>query len=119
MEKDGDMGMIFVDMQMPECCMDCRFNATGCAAMGRRFDHPLIYEGDDDGDDKLYEQRMPWCPLKELVTCKDCKYWSAERINDFNKCRRWIKVGVKNFATMGDWFCADGERKGGAELGCE
>lgn len=52
--------------------------------------------------------------LKEqeaVVRCKDCKYWSSERINDFNKCRRWINVGVKNFATMGDWFCADGERK--------
>ena len=47
----------------------------------------------------------------ELVRCKDCKYWSAERINDFNKCRRWINVGVKNFATMGDWFCADGKRR--------
>ena len=47
----------------------------------------------------------------DIVRCKDCKYWSAERINDFNKCRRWIKVGVKNFATMGDWFCADGERR--------
>ena len=47
----------------------------------------------------------------ELVRCRDCKYWSAERINDYNKCRRWIKVGVKNFATTGDWFCADGERK--------
>lgn len=52
--------------------------------------------------------------LKEheaVVRCKDCKYWSAERINDYNKCRRWINVGVKNFATTGDWFCADGERK--------
>lgn len=49
----------------------------------------------------------------ELIRCKDCKYWSAERINDYNKCRRWIKVGVKNFATTGDWFCADGERKEG------
>lgn len=50
-------------------------------------------------------------PPFELVRCKDCKYWSAERINDFNKCRRWINVGVKNFATMGDWFCGDGKRK--------
>jgi len=49
----------------------------------------------------------------EIVRCKDCKYWSAERINDFNKCRRWINVGVKNFATMGEWFCADGEREEG------
>ena len=47
----------------------------------------------------------------KIVRCRDCKYWSAERINDFNKCRRWIKVGVKNFATMGDWFCADGKRR--------
>ena len=47
----------------------------------------------------------------DIVRCKDCKYWSAERINDFNKCRRWINVGVKNFATIGDWFCADGEQK--------
>lgn len=45
-----------------------------------------------------------------VVRCKDCKHWSAERINDYNKCKRWINVGVKNFATMGDWFCADGER---------
>ena len=46
-----------------------------------------------------------------LVRCRDCKYWSAERITVYNKCRRWINVGVKNFATMGSWFCADGERK--------
>jgi len=50
---------------------------------------------------------------QELVMCKDCKHWSAERINDYNKCKRWINVGVKNFATMGDWYCADGERKEG------
>ena len=47
--------------------------------------------------------------LHELVRCKDCKYWSNERINDYNKCKNWINVGVKNFATMGDWFCADGQ----------
>ena len=47
----------------------------------------------------------------EIVRCKDCKHWSAERINDYNKCKRWINVGVNNFATMGDWFCADGERR--------
>ena len=53
---------------------------------------------------------------QELVRCKDCKYWSAERINDFNKCRRWINVGVKNFATMGDWYCADGKSKSADEI---
>ena len=52
-----------------------------------------------------------WVSAKNVIRCKDCKYWSAERINDFNKCRRWINVGVKNFATMGEWYCADGERR--------
>lgn len=56
-----------------------------------------------------------WAPEQELIRCKDCKHWSAERINDFNKCRRWINVGVKNFATMDDWFCADGECKDGEQ----
>lgn len=46
-----------------------------------------------------------------VVRCKDCKHWSAERIYDYNKCKRWINVGVKNFATKGEWFCADGERR--------
>ena len=59
--------------------------------------------------DEIMEEEIADRP-QELVRCKDCKYWSAERIIDFNKCRRWINVGVKNFATMGDWFCADGER---------
>ena len=53
-----------------------------------------------------------WCDNHgELIRCKDCKYWSNEKINDFNKCRRWINVGVKNFATMGNWFCADGKKR--------
>ena len=61
--------------------------------------------------DEILEEEFDEPKPQELVRCKDCKHWSAERINDFNKCRRWINVGVKNFATMGDWFCADGERK--------
>ena len=60
--------------------------------------------------DEILEEEFDEPKPPELVRCKDCKYWSAERINDYNKCKRWINVGVKNFATMGDWFCADGER---------
>ena len=55
---------------------------------------------------KGYEDRD-----KEIVRCKNCKHWSNERINDYNKCIRWINVGVKNFATMGDWYCADGKKR--------
>lgn len=65
----------------------------------------------DDWAKEMVEELLKEQP--EIVRCRDCKYWSAERINDFNKCRRWINVGVKNFATMGEWFCADGEREEG------
>ena len=61
----------------------------------------------------LDEVISPTIDAIPVVRCKNCKYWSAERINDFNKCMRWINVGVKNFATMGEWFCADGELKEG------
>ena len=59
-----------------------------------------------NGYDTGYEKRDD-----NIVRCRDCKFWSAERINDYNKCKRWINVGVKNFATMGNWFCADAERR--------
>jgi hypothetical protein len=63
-----------------------------------RYDREQYQKGYEDRD-------------KEIVRCKDCKHWSNERINDYNKCIRWINVGVKNFATMGDWYCADGKRE--------
>ena len=69
-----------------------------------------IIKVDEDKKDIMGNYPLVEKP-QELVRCKDCKHWSAERINDFNKCRRWINVGVKNFATIGEWFCADGERR--------
>jgi len=41
--------------------------------------------------------------VRELIRCKDCKYWNA----DDHDCN--IKVG--HFTAPPDWFCADGERK--------
>ena len=107
--------MILIELPMPEACDVCPFNYDfcWCNAFGN---HDEWEKYSDDWNDHVCdrETRPEYCPLKEqpeIVRCKDCKHWSAERINDYNKCRRWINVGVKNFATMGDWFCADGERK--------
>ena len=47
----------------------------------------------------------------ELIRCKNCKYWSNEQILDYNNCKRWETLGVKNFSTHGDFFCADGVRR--------
>jgi hypothetical protein len=115
-----------IDMPMPEKCKDCIFRDENCSCIASDYNGAGINVGcalrTGGRDDR--------CPLKHIgnyysevfnggykagkesiIRCKDCKYWSAERINDFNKCRRWINVGVKNFATMGNWFCADGERR--------
>ena len=48
-----------------------------------------------------------------VVRCKDCRYWTSEKILEYHICKRWKKTGVKNFATAWNWFCADGERKEG------
>lgn len=64
--------MLKIDMEMPESCYECRFNATGCAAMGRRFEHPLHDEDDEQYDYAKYiEHRMSWCPLKKSLTVKE------------------------------------------------
>jgi len=58
--------MIQIDMKMPECCMECRFNHTECAATPREDRHSLLEEKDDWFDDILYRKRASFCPLKEV-----------------------------------------------------
>ncbi len=43
-------------------------------------------------------------PPKELVRCKDCRYYKPEYVDE--ECRLF-----NDFTTDPDWFCADGERK--------
>jgi len=44
----------------------------------------------------------------ELIRCKDCVHYDEDGYCE----RQWATQGS-------NWFCGDGERKGGAELGCE
>lgn len=79
--KLDDYRMIQIDMDMPKCCMECRFNSgSGCSAKSTglkdRINWLLTYPDSDD-DHEIYEQRMPWCPLVEVNTeddseCADC-----------------------------------------------
>ena len=41
----------------------------------------------------------------ELVRCKDCRIWDAEKYG-----YGWCKYNART--THENWFCADGERKG-------
>lgn len=62
--------------------------------------------------DEIIEEEIADRP-QELVRCKDCRYWTSEKILEYHICKRWEKTGIKNFATAWNWFCADGERKEG------
>lgn len=101
--------MVRIDMDMPDACYHCRLNASGCAAMGRRFYHPLRDEDDEQYDDAKYiVHRMSWCPLKEIVTCKECKYW--QKRTQF--CLKLSGLNVAN-RTPPEWYCAGGEKRDG------
>ena len=93
--------MIQIDKPMPEGCDVCplMYDYMQCNAL------PEGCEDDDDFNNYEFDwtKRPDWCPLKEIVRCKNCKYWDADE-HDCN-----IKIGW--FACGADWFCADGVRK--------
>lgn len=53
-------------------------------------------------------QNAPTVDAVAVVRCKDCKYWITN--NYYHSCGL-LNIVVNN----GDFFCADGERKGGYE----
>jgi hypothetical protein len=59
MRTGGEVGMIQIDMQMPDNCVECRFNDSGfgyCNAMPVNF-CGQVNDYEEDG-------RPEWCPLK-------------------------------------------------------
>ena len=56
--------------------------------------------------------------IKELVRCKDCKWWDKKGESPYGYCHackhgysspNW-EIGIYR-TYKGDWFCADGERR--------
>lgn len=90
--------MIQIDKPMPEGCDVCplMYDYFLCNAL------PEGCEDDDDfnKDEFDWTKRPDWCPLKEIVQCKDCKYWE-----DPENC------SVYDLERPEDWYCADGKRK--------
>lgn len=56
-----------------------------------------------EDDDVLYGK-----PAKELIRCKDCKYWQTNT----QFCTRWSAPFATQH-TSPNWYCADAERKDG------
>ena len=64
---------------------------------------------------RLQEVRQLLREQPEIVRCKDCKHYKDGFCYNPNTYDDEKTRGN----TSPNWFCADGERKGGAELGCE
>ncbi len=89
--------MVVVNMEMPTKCSQCGFcinqktNDYGsfgeCSLQDRKTVDCLVWSRDSG------------CPLVEIVTCKDCKYWDEPYCNLIN-----------NF-TDGDYYCASAKRR--------
>ena len=79
------------DMEMPLCCAECHISEVDCKHKKTAF---VRYSRGDFA-------RPFDCPLVEIVTCKDCKYWNT---ND-RYCRY-----IGNF-TDEDFYCAGAKRR--------
>ena len=103
--KVGEVGMIVIDSNMakvPNICNECYANMWGSCCIAPAEEDGLCIQGG----------KPDWCPIKELVRCKDCKnrYDSmlcpialiADLLHD---------TRVFQYKVGDDWFCADGERR--------
>ena len=90
--------MIVIDIPMPKKCAECPCNGNrlygNCQVKGR-------WLGGEEGS-PMAEKRPEWCPLKEMVTCKDCRHY------DIDFCKK------RKHETAPDYSCTAGERKDNA-----
>ena len=87
-------------MKMPENCMECPLFD------GEYGDCNIIGETKADAT----EERAENCPLVEIVTCKDCKYWDKEEgyCKPSSGTIEWVDYIV---CTSADSFCESAERR--------
>ena len=107
--------MILIDLPMPKACDVCPFNYDfcWCNAFG---DNDEQEKHSDDWNDNVCdrETRPEYCPLKEIVRCKDCEH--ATMTADGKMCK-YCEMDTDDFGDQrdvyhdADWFCTDGERK--------
>lgn len=68
-------------------------------------------------NDELYAadivKAIPAADVRPVVTCADCKHGQGKKMDFWNEYEGIECVG--GVVHRKDWFCADGERKGGDE----
>lgn len=92
--------MIAIDMEMPKNCAECQF---GCITYNNNRKckisescYTVIFTS---------KERPSDCPLKEIITCKDCKnYLHIDGHDHLDYCDQHGCVSSNH-------YCADAERK--------
>ena len=87
--------MIVIDIPMPKKCAECPCFDDAIYGKCQVKDTWL---GAEDGA-WFSDTRPNWCPLKEIITCKDCARPAKDTCYNFRKF------------DQEKWFCADAERK--------
>ena len=94
---------ILIDMDMPEECGKCCFlNAKfslnpECSLEGRNPFNDTM---------NISRGRPYWCPLREVVRCKDC----VHRVPQGDGLTHWYACMVME-QNDDEWFCSFGERR--------
>lgn len=88
-------------------CKDCihEHNCLGHIRYGMGTDWNNQYTPDMEMRCKYFKNKAN---LVEVVRCKDCKWWENK-----DRCRN--VNGLNHLVWNGDWFCASGQKKEGAE----
>ena len=92
------MSVIVKGMNMPENCIKCRMLFDGwCYVSPPDIDERVAPTVED-----AWEQGKPeWCPLEEVIHCRDCKHYSSTQ----KWCYLWHGI------TREDGFCSFAEGK--------
>lgn len=107
--------MIGIDMPFPnQCEYECPCYDHELMECQAFTEYRELFDS-SKGIDELHDNYRPeWCPLKEIVQCKDCKHGSLYCTEDvcgetLIECNRPDLGDVEIHGWK--WFCADGERR--------
>ena len=105
---------ILIDMEMPKNCDNCDLCSVKWTsdddASSWAYCHPAsrqiasAYSGDDRIVARELLDKPEWCPLKDVVTCGECKHW-------YSDADTGMACEFTSMSQPEDGFCNWGERK--------
>ncbi len=100
-------------MKMPRGCQHCMYFKKKMFGNGLDYSYSCMQGAKEIPVPwiRQMEERASDCPLVEIVTCKDCKYY-RNKGNKYSYCTKRLNVdSITDRYREPDYFCANGERK--------